>query len=357
MRSAYLLFSLLAAAGVCFGFGYHDSMTNGSPIPGLSPLSLALGSVKAVGVSEAASIFTNPAQTSFSGASLQVVGAFSVWKEKVLQSDIEKSVRTLTSANNFTGAVIYPVYGITLGAGAARVAEFSYVGTHTVFNDPSKPPVGTAILEASGGQWEMLGSVSTVVTGSLAAGFSGGVRTAGADYTYQFNSQSPVVPDSSRQWSFDEREFAWHAGLAWQGDLFSSGFSYSSGTSRMEDVLALGGSAFAAHLRNITVGFEAELASPADQNRFKGKLFIHMPLRAELNAHTSVSFDDQRVANRAGFGFGLGFDLELGGLNLASGVLTRFTARKNTAFPDEESDRVDDSITQFNVGLVYGFHQ
>ena len=74
-----------------------------------------------------------------------------------------------------------------------------------------------------------------------------------------------------------------------------------------QDILAFGGSAVAEHLKKITMGFEAEITSPFDKNLFIGKLFLTMPLTKSLEALVSVSFDDNRVANRAGFGFGMGF--------------------------------------------------
>ncbi len=101
------------------------------------------------------------------------------------------------------------------------------------------------------------------------------------------------------------------------------------------------------------MGFEAELASPLDQNLFLGKLFLTMPLTKSLEALISVSFDDNRVANRSGFGFGMGFSGRVGQFTIGGGVLNRFRARMDSAFPEETSDRVDDSYTIINLGVSY----
>ncbi|MCD4707138.1 MAG: hypothetical protein K8S62_05310 [Candidatus Sabulitectum sp.] len=354
MRASTIIIVILALSGTqAFGFGYHDAITNGTVLGGFSPYTIALGTVRAVGASEPASIFTNPAQIAMHQFTVQLSGSSISWAERVIESDIDKTVRTLMTNSNGLAAVVYPAGGITIGAGVVKVAEFGYEGMHIIFDDPGAPEVGLALLESSGSQVEAMGSVSTVISGPLSAGFSGGVRRAAAEYQYNYASFLFSVPDSSNAWSKEKSEFAWHAGLALNGDLFKSGISYSSETEYMENILAFGGSAYAEHLKKTTVGFEAEITSPFDQNLFLGKLFLSMPLTKSLEALISVSFDDNRVANRAGFGFGMGFSGRVGRFILGGGVLNRFRARMDTAFPDEASDRVDDSYTIINLGVSY----
>lgn len=347
--------ALLLLSGVSLGFGYFDAITDGTPIAGLSPAAVALGSAKAIGIREAVTIFTNPAMTSGLPGVLQVSAAPIYWTERVLESDVDKTVRTLRTFDNFSGAATWPVGGLTVGAGYAKVAEFGYEGTHVLYDEPDDPPIGMEVLYASGGQWEAMGSISMEVAGPLSAGFSGGIRSARADYEYFFNSERYSIPDSSSQWNLDSDEFAWHAGLAFDGDLFKSGICYSSPTEYMEDAVSVGVSAYAEHLKKITVGFEGELLSPFDANHFLGKLSVIMPLTKNLNALTSASFDDQRVANRAGFGFGMGFSGNIGRFDLGMGILNRFKSRKDSGFPNESADRVDDSFTQFSFGISYAF--
>ena len=78
-----------------------------------------------------------------------------------------------------------------------------------------------------------------------------------------------------------------------------------------------------------------------------------MPLTKCLESLISVSFYDNRVSNRAGFCFGMGFSGRVGTFILGGGVLNRFRARMDTAFPDEASDRVDDSYAIINLGVSY----
>lgn len=334
-----------------FGFGYYDSITKGTIVPGLTPSSTALGSLRALGITEAASIFLNPAQTAALSADIQLAGSTIQWSERVIQSDVEKTVRTLMTIDNGTAAVVYPAGPVVIGAGIAKIGEFGYEGSHTVYDDPENPELGVAVLYADGSQWETLIGVSTMIKGSLSAGISGGFRTVNADYRYEFNSHRFLIPDSSALWSVEDQEFSWHAGLAMGGEIFKSGVSYSSETDYMDDIIAFGASAVAPHLNNTLVGFEAQISSPLDHNRFMGNMFFQMPLTETLNALTSVSFDDNRVANRAGLGFGLGFDLRINRFTVGGGLLSRFKSRKNTAFPNEQSDRVDDSSTSFSIGV------
>ncbi len=336
-----------------YAFGYFDSINKGTMVPGISPSTVALGSLRAVGISEPASIFMNPAQVVLLDTQVQIAWSSIQWAERVIQSDLEKTVRTHMTNDNGTAALVFPVGRVVIGAGIAKVGEFGYEGSHSIHDDPDDPELGVALLSAKGSQWESLASLSAVVTGQLSVGFSGGVRMVEADYKYEFNSSQFLIPDSTANWSIDDTEFAWHGGLALNGEMFKSGISYSSETDYMDDIIAFGASALAPHLRNTTVGFEAEIVSPFDSNRFLGNLFIQMPMTETMNVLTSVSFDDNRVANRAGLGFGLGFDMRVNRFTLGAGLLSRFKSRKNTAFPNEASDRVDDSANMFSLGITY----
>lgn len=352
MKNTAIYFAIIAIMVTqAFGFGYYDSITMGTIVPGLTPSTTALGSVRALGVSEAAGIFYNPAQTASLSTDIQLAGSSIQWTERVIQTDIEKTTRTYMTNDNGTAVLVYAAGSFVIGAGIAKIGEFGYEGSHTVYDDPDDPELGVAVLYADGSQWETLAGVSTVICGQLSAGISGGVRTVRADYHYEFNSHQFLVPDSSSFWSAEDQAFAWHAGLAVDGEIFKSGLSYSSETDYMDDIIAIGASAFAAHLRNTTVGFEAQVASPFDNNRFMGNLFCQTPLTERMNALTSVSFDDNRVANRAGLGFGLGCDFRINRFTFGAGLLSRFKARKNSAFPNEQSDRVDDSSTMFSLGI------
>lgn len=346
-----ILFLLLP--GLASGFGYFDAINNGTPLPGLSPLSIAMGSSRAIGPNEPLSIFTNPSQLSALPLSLQLSASTISWKERVIESDYDNILRTYNTFDNPSFAATASLKGLSLGVGFAKVAEFGYEGTHIVYDEPDEPEVAVAVLYSEGAQYEGMFGLAGDLTESLSIGFSGGVRTAGADYEYYYNSHIEEIPDSSSQWSMESTEFAWHAGLSLGGHLFKAGLSYGSETDYMEDVIAFGASALAEHLNNITVGFEAELTSPFDGNRFLGKLSVIMPLRHNLNALTSVSFDDQRVANRAGLGFGIGFDWTLNRLQINGGLLSRFRARRDTAFPEETSYRIDDGFAVFSLGVTY----
>jgi len=347
------VYALLVAvfATSALSFGYYDSVTRGTMIQGLSPATTALGSVRALGIQEPAGIFFNPAQTAALPFTAQLAGSSIQWAEQVIQTDIDKKARTYMTYDNGTAAIVYPAGMFVVGAGIAKVGEFGYEGSHTVYDDPDDPETGVAVLYADGAQWEMLGSVSAMITDKMSAGISAGMRSVHADYTYNFNSHECLIPDSSSVWSVNDQGFAWHAGVAIDGEMFDSGVSYSSETDYMDDIIAFGASALAPHLKNTTVGFEAQIASPLDHNRFTGDMFIKMPLNDDLNTLVSVSFDDNRVASRAGLGFGLGFDLRLGRFDIAAGLLNRFKSRKNTAFPSEQSDRVDDSFTMITLGV------
>ncbi len=351
--SSFILI-LITCSSKILAFGYHDALTNGTVLGGFSPYTVALGTVRAVGASEPASIFTNPAQLSTHPFSIQLSGSSISWAERVIVSDIDKTLRTLVTFDNGMGAVVYPLgEGITVGAGLAKVGEYGYDGMAFLFDDVYEDSIGVALLVSSGEQIEAMGSFSFVVSDPLSAGISLGMRRVSTESDYQFESFRITLPDSSAFTIRENSEFAWHAGLALNGDLFKSGLSYSSETEDMEDIIAFGGSAYAEHIKKITMGFEAEITSPFDKNQFLGKLFLTMPLTKSLESLVSVSFDDNRIANRAGFGFGMGFSGRVGRYTIGGGILNRFRARRNTNFPGEFANRVDDSYTILNLGVSY----
>jgi len=159
------LIVLLAAAPASYGFGYFDAVTKGTPIPGLSPVSAALGAARAIGVHEPACVFTNPAQLSGLSTTCQVSGAMISWVERVIESDLEKTTRTLNTYDNFSASFTIPVDRFNFSAGFAKVAEFGYEGSHAVFDDPDDPLVGVAVLYADGQQYEAMAGVSANITG------------------------------------------------------------------------------------------------------------------------------------------------------------------------------------------------
>ena len=336
------------------GFGFHDAVSTGTVLGGISPYTVALGTVRAVGASEPASIFTNPAQIARHPFTVQMSGSFISWAERVIVSDIDKTVRTLVTYDNGMTAIVLPVSeGITIGAGLAKISEYGYDGMAFAFDDFYEDTIGVTLLQSSGGQIEAMGSFAAVLLEPLSAGISIGMRRVSAEINYQYDSFELLIPDSSSFISRSGSEFAWHAGLAFNGELFKSGVSYSSETSDMESIIAFGGSAYAEHIKKITMGFEAEIASPFDKKQFLGKLFLSLPLTKSLESLVSVSFDDNRIANRAGFGFGMGFSGRVGRFRVGGGILNRFRARKNTNFPGEYANRVDDSSTILNLGVSY----
>ncbi len=336
-----------------FGFGYFDSIHSGTIMPGVSPASTALGSLRSLGVKEPVSMFLNPAQTANLSSMVQISGASIHWQEKVIESDIDKTVRTFVTNGNGSFAFILPVGEVTMGAGLAKIGEFGYEGIHTLYDDPEDPELGVVVLYADGAQWESVGQISALITEQFSVGFSAGLRMVKADYEYYFNSHQFLLPDSSAAWSIEDKEFAWHGGLAYSGDMFHSAASYSSKTDYMYDILAFGGSALAPHLNNTIVGFEAQVSSLTDDSKFLGNVFFKTSLTQEVLALVSVSFDDNRVANRAGLGFGLGIEATYDKFAFSGGILNRFRSRKNTAFPAEASDRVDDSFTALSLGFTY----
>ena len=147
--NSFILILIIWSSQV-LGFGFHDSITNGTVLGGISPYTVALGTVRAVGASEPASIFTNPAQIATHPFTVQLSGSFISWAERVIVSDIDKSLRTLPTFDNGLAAVVYPVgEGITMGVGLAKIVEYGYEGIAFIYDDVFEDSIGIALLNSS----------------------------------------------------------------------------------------------------------------------------------------------------------------------------------------------------------------
>lgn len=349
------LFMLFGFTGISEGYGYHDALYNGNSIDVISIRSAAMVGIRVFGSDGPSALFINPA--SLHGIN-QFEGSISIssvaWTEEIIDSTsvVQRSDQGLGS---LSGAIAFRAGSdIVLSGGLAKVSDHQYKGTHYMPDDPSHP--GIAIIEfldASGGLWEALGGMSLNLQDNLVVGLSTGMRFGKVEYNYIWDAYYTPEVDSISCWSWETSDFCYHAGILLGDEDTGIGASYTSGSDHYYSRVSIAGRARAEHIHNIRMGFEGEAISIFEDNYFNGKLSLEAPIRDDVNLLTGVGFYEGEDMNRVGTAFSVGGNYTLNRIIFECALFHSGRSRKSTSFPDEYSDFVDDSWTQFCFGLSY----
>ena len=351
-----LLLVLLGLTVPVMGYGFHDALFEGNSIEAVSTRSAALAASKVFGAEGPTALFINPAALcGIESFRISLSGSMVTWGEVVVDST-SQTKRAGTGVNAATGALALRVSpGFVLSGGVARVADNQYDGTHFLPNDPTEPDIDRVeILNASGGIWEALGGVAVDISENMKAGVSAGLRFGRTDFLYSFDQSYTPETDSTSEWTWEKKEFCYHAGFMVDDGEMGIGFAYTSSSEHYPGRIAGGARVLAEHLGNSTIGFEAEVISPFDENSFFGKLTVQMPLREDMNIMTGVGFYDGANMERTGMAFSLGGNIRFDQILLETAVFYSGRSRRSTSFPQEYSDNVEDNWTVFSLGASYG---
>lgn len=347
---------LLLLPTVSQGYGFHDALTYGNTIDVISVRSAAMVGIRTFGSVGATAIFMNPSNLwNVQSCHMYTSTSAISWTEEVVDSTsvVKRSDRGLGSLS--AAAACRLGSRTVAGVGLARVSDFQYNGTHYLPEDPSHPGIDIIeTLNSTGGLWEVLCGFSWSPADYLSAGVSGGMRFGEVSYDYTYDEKFTPGVDSSYSWSWDLAEPCFHVGVEIGDEVLGAGACYTSGSSdRYFDRLSVAGRAAAEHIGNTTMIFEGEIVAPFDRNYFKGKLGIETPIRSNISLMAGVGFNEGENMNRVGMAFSVGGKYSAGRLTLDLALSHIGRSRISTAFPEEYSDYVDDSWTQFCVGLHY----
>ena len=349
------VFIVLCMAGSSEGYGYHDALNMGNSIDVISIRSAAMVGIRVFGSDGPTALFINPAslhsvnrfEGSFSASSI-------AWTEEIIDSTsvIQRADRSLGS---LSAAVAFRAGSdIVLSGGFAKVSDHQYTGTHLMPEDPAYPDVAIIeILEASGGLWEALGGLSWSLKDNLIIGLSTGMRFGKVEYSYTHDLYRTPEVDSISNWSWEDSDICYHAGILFGGEDTGIGASYTSGSDHYLSRVSLAGRARAEHIGNIRMGFEGEVISIFEDNYFNGKLSLEAPIRDDINLFTGIGFYEGENMNRVGTAFSVGGNYTLDRILFECALFHSGRSRKSTSFPNEYSDSVDDSWTQFCLGMSY----
>ncbi len=347
---------LFLVPGISSGFGFHDALNYGNSIDVISIRSAALVGIRVFGADGANAIFLNPASLyNVSKFNLTASTSSIAWSEEVVDSTSIVQ-RSGTGIGSLTGAVAFRAGAdIVIGAGVAKVSDHQYNGTHFLPDDPSHPGIDVLeILKSNGGLYEALAGASWSVSDNFIAGVSGGLRFGEVNYDYTYDEKYTPYVDSTHSWTWDLSEVCYHAGFILGDDELSAGVTYTSGSAdHYYSRLSFAGRARAEHIGNTTMGFEGEIVDIFENNFFNGKLSFETPIRTNMNMYAGVGFNEGENMHRVGLAFSVGGNYTVGRMRVDIALASSGRSRKSTSFPNEYSDYVDDSWTQFCIGLQY----
>lgn len=338
------------------GYGFHDALTYGNSVDVISIRSAAMVGIRVFGSEGSTSLFMNPATLHYVNTLNLTASTSSLsWTEEVVDST-SVTQRSNRGLGSLTGAAAFRISpDIVVAAGVAKVSDFQYDGTHFLPEDPSHPGIDILeTLKSEGGLWEALGGASWNLSDNFAAGVSAGLRFGEISYDYSYDEKFTPEVDSTSQWSWELSEPCYHAGFVLGDDMISAGACYTSGSEdRYHSRLSISGRARAEHIGDTIMGFEGEIVAPFDRNYFNGKLSLETPIRNTISLMAGVGFNEGENMNRVGTAFSVGgnYTASRVRVDLAMSHISR--SRKSTSFPEEYSDYVDDSWTQFCIGLQY----
>lgn len=343
---------LLAVPTASEAFGFIDSYRGGTSLDGAGAYSAALGGARATFMLDATAIFLNPAGlSSLEGPSVALGGSVLGWKEihrygveRELRSDRITGMRSLAASLPAGG-------GFVFGAGISAVADADYAGARYLLDPVSEEVTGQEILYASGTQWDAVGGVSYEPMDGLYAGLSAGFRTGSIELDYFRYDDWLGMIDSVLTDTLEVSEPAFRAGLMRVSDLSTLGVCYSAGGECLAPVLSGGFSVVAPHIQNVRVGIEGDLMSPLGRNDYAGRLQIEYPISVATDILAGVSFSEHPSEMGSGMGFSLGGSQMMGRFRFVTAMHWQTKKVYGSYVEGEDADRVDDSTTEFILGV------
>jgi hypothetical protein len=342
--------TLLPLCPVALGYGFHDSQSRGTLVPGFGVESIAQSGAWTTVVDGPLAALANPARIATEGGrtELAATGGYLTWKEEVHRdTTVSKRTDWLPTAMALGGGFAVS-RRIDAAVSLGRVSDFDYSGQHEMPEDPFQPGATDSLeeLEVSGALYEAAAGLSFDGPLGLRLGAGTGLLFGGADYEYSIVAQGEA--DSlarTESWSWTHTRPVGHVGMSYRGGIGRISAAYISGTPRFSPRLGASAVVLAERIGHILVGFEGELLSPLARNIFIGRYHMRIPLRRSINMLTGMSFRESPDAHRTSLGFSFGCMVRVDGVNVGLCLDWRSKDRLGSSFPSEQADHVYDSGT------------
>ncbi len=352
-----MLFSVLAflfvVTGITSAFGYAAANGNGTSIPGYNTVTLALGGARAIGFGDALSVLTNPADIyRIPGTSFTISIGPAVLFESFEDTTGLHDYNWIALAN-LSAAMKFQVGSkLALGAGVARISDFSFQGSYY-----DRDPISGAIIEkytldAQGGLYESAAGFSWHPESWINVGLSGGLRFGEASYDSTFEDRVNPENDTTVSIAWDESDFCWHAGIIIPLSMTSIGISWASATDHYDARIAAGALLYTGDSKQGAFGVEAEIVDPGEANNMEARLLGQFSPSNSLTFRGALSISDRNEEVQSqGIGISLGTGIALGRITLNGAFAWSSVTRESYAFSswDPIDIKVSQSLLSFGL--------
>ncbi|MCD4700781.1 MAG: hypothetical protein K8S24_02890 [Candidatus Aegiribacteria sp.] len=349
----FTLVMLLAITGIASAFGYADAYGNGTSIPGYNAVTMGLGGARAIGFGNAISILTNPADIyGVPGTTFTMSIGPAVLFESFEDTTGYHEFNWIALANISAAMKFQASSKLALGAGIARISDFSFEGRRYERDGISGDIIEAAELDSRGGLYECAAGFSWHPESWINIGLSGGLRfgEVSNDSTYEDYVNHDNDTTVSRGW--EESEFCWHAGIIIPFSLSRVGISWASATDHYDARIAAGALLYIDELKNGAMGIEAEIIDPGDANNLEARLLGQFSTSNSLTFRGALSFIDRnKEIESQGIGLSLGAGLALGRITLNGAFAWSSITRESFAFSTWDPVDIKLSHSLLSIGL------
>ncbi len=349
----FTLVLFLSIPGITFAFGYADANGSGTSIPGYSAVSLGLGGVRAIGFGDALSIMTNPADIyRIPGTTFAISIGPAVLTESYEDSTGLHDYNWLSFSNLSAAMKFQMSPRVALGAGIARVSDFSFEGKYYIRGGISGDIIEMVELDSHGGLYESVGGISWHLNNWINIGFSGGLRFGEAHYDSTYEDRVPPVNDTTVTSSWNESQFCWHAGVIIPLSMSSLGVSWASATDHYDARVAAGAVLYTGDSKQGAIGLEAEIVDPGGLNNLEARIIGQVNSSNSLTFRGALSFIDRNEEIKSqGVGLSVGTGIAFGRVTLNGAFAWSSITRESYTFSAENPADIKLSQSLLSVGL------
>lgn len=349
---------LLPSSALCFG--YLNIHTSGSPLPGFSARSTALGGVRSIGLGDASSILTNPAglqRTEGTLFSLSIGPG--IGTETILDSLGKNDNNWIAFTNLFAAMKFQLDPRFSAGIAFSKVSDFSYIGSHYTYDfSPGQENYLSNIreLEVNGGMYESVGGLSFSASDWINLGLSAGFRFGSVDYDSTYTDMETPENDTLISWKRDFSEFCWHLGIEIPLNSSLIGLSWASEGDSYDAKLALGGLLYLDDDKRSALGGEVELGDPGEKNSIYGRIFGFAFPSNSFELRGSLNFgmpEYEEVETSMIIGVSLGTGIYLGDIILDGGIAWYSCGRDSVFLGVGIPDDISDSQALISFGITW----
>jgi hypothetical protein len=353
MKNLMLSFvlSIILIPFSAMGYGYLDASGLGSIMPGVDAVSHSLGGVSSVDVG-GMNLFGNPAELTVAVPSISASLGALVLKQSV---DDPYGKHSLTyagpGASSFQAS--YNTGSTGFAIGIAKIRDYTYKGEYFFIEaDPDPIIAGFENFIVDGGVWEAAVGAAAVIPSGISVGASAGYRLGDINYEYYWHQFEGTVPDSSSEWSRQEGEFSWRAGVSIPaGEGTEVGAAYSSKSLNCAASISAGVRFGDMAAYSPGFGLEARVYDNPENPAWAANVFggIHAENKLYFRGGL-VLFSRGGDSSGASLGVSMGACVDLGRTDINAAFNYSNEARSDNVIGFPEAQSINDIVTAFTIG-------